>query len=132
MTTEITLNNKDFEKISMLLDNADADKFEALQNELERATVIDQKDTPKDLVTMNTSFEYKSLDDQKLHKAMLVYPGEEDMDEGKISILAPIGQALIGLRVGQTIDWTLPNGKTRPLKIEKIHYQPEASGDWHL
>jgi regulator of nucleoside diphosphate kinase len=61
----------------------------------------------------------------------LVYPDEADIDEGKLSILAPLGTALLGTRIGQTIKFEAPAG-TRKLRIEKILYQPEAAGDFHL
>jgi regulator of nucleoside diphosphate kinase len=61
----------------------------------------------------------------------LVFPNEADIDEGKISVLAPVGTAMIGYRVGDVIEWEVPS-RLRRLKVEEIIYQPEASGDYHL
>jgi regulator of nucleoside diphosphate kinase len=61
----------------------------------------------------------------------LVYPEEADINEDKLSVLAPLGRALLGCHVGQVIEFNAPGGK-RKLKIEKILYQPEAAGDFHL
>jgi regulator of nucleoside diphosphate kinase len=60
-----------------------------------------------------------------------VYPKDADADAGKISVLAPVGSALLGLRVGQSIDWPGNDGRTLKLKVTAIHYQPEAAGDLH-
>jgi regulator of nucleoside diphosphate kinase len=57
-----------------------------------------------------------------------VYPREADIDAGKISILVPVGSALLGLRVGQSIDWTLPGGRKRRYRVIAVPYQPEAEG----
>jgi regulator of nucleoside diphosphate kinase len=61
----------------------------------------------------------------------LVFPSEADFDRGRVSILAPIGTALIGYRVGDTVEWKVPSGRRR-LRIEEVLYQPEAAGDFHL
>jgi GreA/GreB family transcription elongation factor len=58
----------------------------------------------------------------------LVYPGSGDINAGRISILAPVGTALLGLRVGQSIDWELPSGQKRRYRIIEVPYQPEAAG----
>jgi regulator of nucleoside diphosphate kinase len=62
----------------------------------------------------------------------LVYPKDANADEGKISILAPVGSALLGLQVGQHIDWPAPGGKTLKLELLEVKYQPEAAGDFEL
>ncbi|HET9213096.1 MAG TPA: GreA/GreB family elongation factor [Thermoanaerobaculia bacterium] len=60
-----------------------------------------------------------------------VFPHEADYKEGRISILAPLGTALLGFRVGDVVEWRMPAG-TRTLRIEELLYQPEAAGDFHL
>ncbi|MCY1459732.1 Regulator of nucleoside diphosphate kinase [compost metagenome] len=62
----------------------------------------------------------------------MVYPKDANADEGKISILAPIGSALLGLSVGEKIDWPAPGGKTLKLELLAVEYQPEAAGDFDL
>jgi regulator of nucleoside diphosphate kinase len=67
----------------------------------------------------------------KHHTLTLVYPKDADADAGKISVLAPVGSALLGLRAGQSIDWPGHGGKPHRLKVTAIHYQPEAAGHLH-
>jgi len=61
----------------------------------------------------------------------LVFPENADLKQGKISVFAPIGTAMLGYEVGDIFEWEVPAGK-RSLRVEKILYQPEASGDYHL
>jgi regulator of nucleoside diphosphate kinase len=61
----------------------------------------------------------------------LVFPAEADYERGRLSVLAPIGMALLGYRAGETVEWKVPSG-VRRLKIEQVLYQPEAAGDYHL
>ena len=65
------------------------------------------------------------------HTLTLVYPNEANVDSGRISILAPVGSALLGLSQGQSIDWTAPDGRPLRLHVTAVHYQPEASGDFN-
>ena len=102
-----------------------------LQQELDRAKVVDPKAIPTDVVTMNSKVLLKDLDSDEEETYTLVFPADADLDEGKISVLAPIGTAILGYRVGATITWKVPAG-VRKLKIEKLLYQPEAAGDYHL
>jgi regulator of nucleoside diphosphate kinase len=100
-----------------------------LRTELERAVIVDPKDVPQDVVTMRSVVRLVDLDTKKEEEYRLVYPHEADIREGKISVLAPIGTAIIGAREGETIEWNVPNG-VRRLKIRKVTYQPEAAGDY--
>jgi|SRR5690554_2858663 len=127
----IWITEKDLLRINNLLDSAQ-DDFENLELELDRAKVVEDGAIPKDVVTMNSTFEFETLQDGKTMQATLVYPNEADFDKGKISVLAPLGSALLGLKVGQSINWMFPDGKTKTLKIIRMVYQPEASEDWHL
>jgi regulator of nucleoside diphosphate kinase len=102
-----------------------------LRGELERAVIVDPKDVPKDVVTMRSVVRLVDLDTKKEEEYRLVYPPEADIREGKISILAPVGTAIIGAREGETIEWNVPNGLRR-LKIKKVTCQPEAAGDFSL
>ena len=71
------------------------------------------------------------LDDNQRETYTLVYPDEADIISGKLSVLAPLGTALLGTRAGQVVSFDAPAGQRR-LKVEKILYQPEAAGDLHL
>ena len=102
-----------------------------LEVELERAEVVDPKDIPKDVVTMRSTVRLKDLDSGKEMVYSLVFPKEADVNKGRRSVLAPVGTAIIGYRVGDVIEGEVPSGLRR-LKVEEVLYQPEASGDYHL
>ena len=68
----------------------------------------------------------------KQREITLVYPNDADATNSRISILAPIGSALLGLSIGQSINWTMPNGNAKRFRIVKVLYQPEAAGDFQL
>jgi regulator of nucleoside diphosphate kinase len=102
-----------------------------LESELDRAEVIDPKDIPIDAITMRSKVRLKDLGSRKEMTYTLVFPHEADVDEGRISVLAPVGTAMIGYRVGDIIEWEVPSG-VRRLKVEEVLYQPEASGDYRL
>ena len=105
---------------------------ETLQEELGRAVVVPQELIPPDVVTMNSRVRFEDLDSGKEMEVTLVYPRRANLDEGRLSVMAPVGMALIGLSVGQHIEWPLPRGGVKRLKILPVLYQPEASGDWDL
>ncbi len=102
-----------------------------LEDELNRARVIPAKDIPEDVITMNSKVRLKDLDSGEEMVYSLVFPGDANVAENKISVLAPIGTALIGYRVGDTIEWKTPGGLRR-FKVREILYQPERAGDYHL
>jgi regulator of nucleoside diphosphate kinase len=100
-----------------------------LEQELLQAEIVSQRDIPGDVITMNSSVRLKDLDTKKELTYTLVFPADADAGRNKISVLAPIGTAMIGYRVGDIITWEVPAGERR-LKVEKILYQPEAAGDY--
>ncbi len=102
-----------------------------LEQELERARVVDARDLAPHVVSMNSEFVYEDLETGQRHRARLVYPGDADVDRARISVFAPLGCALLGLHVGQEINWTVPSG-IRRLKLIEVCYQPEAAGHWSL
>ena len=111
--------------------NRDNKHLDELHNELLRAEVVDSKNIPSDVITMNSKVSLKDLDSKEERIYTLVFPSEANIDENKISILAPIGTAMLGYHVGDTIKWHVPAGARR-LKVVDILYQPEAAGDYHL
>jgi regulator of nucleoside diphosphate kinase len=92
--------------------------------------VVAPQDIPGDVVTMNSAVLVKDLDTGAEMALTLVFPSEAGLEMGKISIVAPVGTALLGYRVGDTIEWKVP-GRVRRLRVEKVIYQPEAAGDYH-
>ncbi len=105
--------------------------LQELEKELDRAKTVKPADVPADVITMNTEAVLRNLDTDEKVTYKLVFPGEADINKGHVSILAPIGTALLGYSVGDTVEWKVPAGLVR-LKVEKILYQPEAAGDYHL
>ena len=111
--------------------NLDKEHLVELEKELKRGIVFEPRNIPKDLITMNSKVRFKDLDSREEMTYTLVFPGKADISNNKISILAPIGTALIGYRVGDIIEWKVPAGLKR-LKVGEILYQPESAGDYHL
>ncbi|HET6596567.1 MAG TPA: nucleoside diphosphate kinase regulator [Anaerolineales bacterium] len=105
--------------------------LDQVRGELERAQIVVPQDIPGDVITMNSTVALTDLDTGEEETYTLVYPENADTTQGKVSILAPIGTAMLGYRVGDVFEWEVPAGKRR-LKVEKILYQPEASGDYDL
>lgn len=128
----ILITEKDLLRIQHILSFQKSNDFENLELELERAKIISDDQVPADLVTMNSKVKFLNIQDDKEMVITIVYPSDANFAEGRISVLASIGSALIGLRVGQEINWQFPNGKTKTLKILDVLYQPEANEDWHL
>lgn len=100
-----------------------------LEQELMSAEVVPEKEIPHDVITMNSTVRLKDLETNKELTYTLVYPADADAGQNKISVLAPVGTALIGYRVGDVITWEVPAGLRR-LKVEEIIYQPEAAGHY--
>ena len=135
MREEIYLTEIDKERLRKIIDNEIKsgkilDKpMKKLAEEIDNATVVSSQQIPQDIITMNTRA-LLHLDHEDM-EITLVYPEEADWADNKMSVLSPIGTAILGYRVGDTIEWEVPSGITQ-IKIKGIMYQPEASGDYHL
>ncbi|HNR29667.1 MAG TPA: nucleoside diphosphate kinase regulator [Candidatus Hydrogenedentes bacterium] len=106
--------------------------IDELEDELGRATIVaDSKEVPPDVITMRSKVRLRDLDSGEEVVYTLVYPAESNAEKNLISVLAPIGVAMLGYRVGDAIEWAVPRGKRR-LRVEEILYQPEAAKDFHL
>jgi regulator of nucleoside diphosphate kinase len=127
----------DLERLRKLLQDAQytsyrkSEYLERLQVEIDRAEVVMPQDIPHDVITMNSTVCLLDLDTGEEEIYTLVFPENADLKQGKISIFAPIGTAMLGYEVGDVFEWEVPAGK-RNLKVKKILYQPEASGDYDL
>ncbi len=102
-----------------------------LQAELDRAVVVPPREVTPDVVTMRSTVELTDLDTGETETHTLVFPDEADIDQGKLSVLAPIGTAVLGCRVGDEFEWQVPAG-VRRLRVAGVLYQPEAAEDWDL
>ena len=122
-------------KLIGVMSTSDIDKsrqyLEMLENELDLAEIVKAQSVPKDVITMRSKVRLLDVDSGKEVVYSLVFPNEADLDKGKISVLAPIGTAMIGYKVGDIIEWEVPAGLRR-LRVEEVLYQPEAAGDYHL
>lgn len=130
----ITLNRLDAERLQRLIDNAtekDLAVAEALEAELERAEVLEPEEMPADVVSMNSQIRFTDLSRNSALTRTLVYPHAlKDTPDG-LSVLAPVGAALLGLKVGDVLDWSLPDGRPAQLRIDAILWQPEAARQYH-
>lgn len=124
MAKLIYVTRTDLENIGDYLRHYNDEDYEYLIQELERARVISPADVPVDLVKMNTTLTYHNEQDDKYSTITLVYPPDSNWTQGKISVLAPLGSALLGLRKGQSIYWTFPGGRKK-LTVIDIHVHPE-------
>lgn len=98
----------------------------ALVEELERAIVVPSDRIPENIVTMNSRLIYSDESTGTTREVELVYPDEAAPMAGRVSVLAPVGCALLGLSVGQSIDWNFPSGKVHRLKVERVLFQPQS------
>ena len=96
-----------------------------LENELKRARIVAAEDVPSDVITMNTRAELLDLESGEHMEFTLVLPMDENINDGKISVLAALGTAMLGYRVGDEFQWHVPHG-IRRLKVIGIYFQPEA------
>lgn len=108
-------------------DGALAGAVEQLELELERAEVVEPRAIPPDVVTMRSKVVFEDVETRQWREAELVYPEEADIESSKISVLAPVGMALLGLSRGQSIRWPMPGARTRTLRVVNVVYQPEAA-----
>lgn len=130
----IIVSSTDFQRLNSLIQSertTDSPDLKALQDELSRATIVDSPSIPSTVVTMNSTVRFVIEPTGKEFELTLVYPKDLDDHADKISVLAPVGSALLGLSVGQQIVWPLPGGRTVTVRIVDVVYQPERSGKFH-
>lgn len=127
----------DLERLKKLLQDAQRTSYRKsaylaqLQSELGRAEVVDSSMVSGGVVTMNSRVALEDLDSGDEEVYTVVFPEEANAAQGKVSILAPIGTAMLGYEVGDVFEWQVPAGKRR-WRVKQVLYQPEASGDYHL
>lgn len=134
--SDIVLTATDERRLAQLLqakaNELERGTLELLEGELQRATIVDSSQIPDDVVTMNSVVSFEDLETGQPSEVTLVYPSASSGTGGKVSILAPIGSALLGLSVGESIVWPVPGGRSRRLRVTAVHYQPEAEGQLDL
>ena len=136
-TANIYITEPDYNRLSALIEKTregngvDRQYLNKLEAELDRAEIVDAEDIPANVITMRSTVRLKDLVSGEENTYSLVFPTEADFSQGKISVLAPIGTAILGYKSGDTIEWTVPSGLRR-FKVDKIIYQPEAAGHFDL
>ena len=134
MKPPIVVSSLDMERLEALLDSlpsAQAGTREALLEELARADLVEPQDMPLDVVTMNSRVRFVMGNASDEFDMSLAYPKDVNGAPDKLSVLTPVGNALLGLRVGDSIDWTRPDGARFEVTVREIVYQPERAGDLH-
>ncbi|MCP5316296.1 MAG: nucleoside diphosphate kinase regulator [Chromatiaceae bacterium] len=129
----IILTSQDLDRLDKLLNGLPAVAFPGrieLQAELDRADVVEPQDVPSDVVTMNSKVRF-AISTGEEFCLTLVYPKDMDDSAERISILAPVGSALLGLSTGDHIEWPRPGGGMLKVRIVEVVYQPERAGEFH-
>lgn len=116
----ITVSSDDYQRLHALLENLPENAaVDRLVNELERATVVERSRIPKSVVAMHSRVTFTVLSKQRTFTYTLAYPGET-IENGALSVLTPVGSALLGLSIGQEIEWPLEDGKTTQVRIHEV------------
>jgi len=130
----IVISSLDAERREALLDSLPRGAFpgkEELDSELARAETVEPEKIPATVITMNSTVKFRVESTGRDFSLTLVYPKDMDSSSDKISILAPVGSALLGLSVGDSIEWPSPGGKVLRVRVEDVIYQPEREGVYH-
>lgn len=130
----IVVSSLDAERIQRILDKLPANAFPGkadLEDELARAAIVEPKDLPSSVVSMNSKVRFRVLSTNEQFSLTLVYPNNIDASGECISILAPVGSALLGLSQDDEIEWPKPGGGLIKVRIEEVLYQPERAGELH-
>lgn len=130
----IIISSRDADRLYALLDSLPRDAFPGkaeLENELSRAQIVEPEEVPDTIVTMNSTVKFRVESSSEVFSLDLVYPKDMDSSSSKISILAPVGSALLGLSQGDEIEWPKPGGGSLRVRVEEIVYQPERAGEYH-
>jgi regulator of nucleoside diphosphate kinase len=130
---KIVISSLDALRLGKLLESLPRNAFpgrEDLEAELQRAELVDPKDVPPTVVTMNSTVRFRAESSAEEFELTLVYPGDVKEDGSTISILAPVGSALLGLSQGDEIEWPKPGGGTLRVRIGEVTYQPERAGEY--
>ena len=135
MKNSIYITSQDKQRLEELLaevsvsDPRQRGDLKLLEEELRRAVIVEPKEIPGDVITMNSRADLIDLDTRETVTFTLVFPRDSNVEEEKISVLAPIGAGMLGYRIGDEFEWRVPDG-VRHMKVTNVHYQPEAAGDF--
>jgi len=131
--TTLYLTELDVTRLERIAERAgNAQLSEMLDALLERAAVVAPEAIPRDVVTMNSQLRCALEGDATPRDWTLVYPDAADFDAGRLSVLSPVGQALLGAQAGETVGYRLPDGREQRVTVIEIAFQPEANGQYNL
>jgi regulator of nucleoside diphosphate kinase len=131
-TRKIIITQADYGRLRRIIASSrgllpmDGEHLDALERELDRAVITGSVEIPRELVTMNSRVRVLDLSSGRELVYQIVFPGEADVFRKRISVLAPIGMALLGRAAGEIVEWEVPSGMRRLLILE-VEYQPEAA-----
>jgi regulator of nucleoside diphosphate kinase len=134
---KLYVTRRDYQRLTNMLEEAlarnsrDSAFLKELAHELALAEAVEPKNVPPDVVTMNSRVILKDVESGEQMDYTLVFPELADIEQGRLSVVSPIGTAILGYAKGDTLSWQTPGGP-RKLRILDIPYQPEAAGDFHL
>ena len=132
----IIITEHDHERLEVLLTSTFAKAIgpsaylDDLRAELDRAEIVRPDKVPRNVVTMNSTVVLRDLDTKETETYTLVFPDAADIANNRLSVLAPVGTAILGERVGEVVRWRVPQGWRR-LRVERVVYQPEREGAFH-
>lgn len=131
---KLVISTLDAERLEQLLDRLplhSSSVGEQLEEELARAEIVEPRRVPPTVVTMNSTVRFQVESSAEKFCMTLVYPKDVEGKADRISILAPVGSALLGLSEGDAIEWPAPGMGMLKVRIDEVTYQPERAGDYH-
>lgn len=130
-SNNVIISESDLARIQSSLKKLNTEFAESLQDELDSATVLADQDLPDNVVNMGATVTFRDINSGQSSRCTLVFPHQADAAQQRISVLAPVGAALIGLSEGATINWPIPGGKLRALEVisvEQVSREEKVSG----
>lgn len=116
----ITIRDSDYRRLQAAIEHHEGPQADALDEELARADTVSDDEFPDGIVNMHSRVTFEDTDTGQETTVTLVYPQEADVDRMRVSVLTPVGSALIGLAVGGEIKWPLPSGRVRHLRVKSV------------
>jgi regulator of nucleoside diphosphate kinase len=128
-TRKVIVSEGDYARILSSLEKAKMDLADPLREELDTATIVPDQELPANIVNMGAEVTFRDLESGASSSCTLVYPHQADAATQRVSVLAPVGAALIGLAEGETIAWPIPGGKLRKLQVVAVEQNRMVAGD---
>jgi regulator of nucleoside diphosphate kinase len=130
VNNSIIISERDYSSLVNMLESLSSGDFRKasfLEEEMLRADIVTSENMPDEVVAMNSNVRFMDMESGEMLGVRVTYPWDSNIDEGKVSVLAPLGTALLGLGVGQEISWPLPNGRTKYLRVVEVEKEGEVA-----